>query len=147
MQPMTAPRARGLGQTVDMTKGMTMNKMIRILRYGKGYAGKLGSRCWIAEIVGSHRTYGFDRIFLQPVKVERENFNRPRTIVNFSYELTADRLYEISAEGRRWYEMCYQTREGEITTAKVSDERAKAWVAALDAGKTCAEARLASEGL
>jgi hypothetical protein len=124
-----------------------MTTMTLTLRYGKGYLGALGNRCWVAEITGSDKTYGLQRTFLKPTSVEREHFHRPRTIINFSYELVVDRLYEISAEGDRWFEMCYPTAEGEIKTARVSDDRVKAWVAALDAGKTNREARLASKGL
>lgn len=125
----------------------TMTTMTRTLRYGKGYSGKLGNKCWIAEITGSDNSYGLARTFLDPVKVEREHFNRPRTIIEFSYELAVDGLYELSAEGDRWFAMCYATAEGEIKTCKVSDARVKAWVAALDDGKTNREARLASKGL
>lgn len=125
-----------------------MTTMTRTLRYGKGYSGKLGNKCWIAEITGSDNTYGLKRTFLEPTRVEREHFNRPRTIINFSYELAADGLYELSAEGERWIEMCYVDKTtGETKTSKVSDARVKAWVAALDEGKTNREARLASKGL
>jgi hypothetical protein len=125
----------------------TMTTMTRTLRYGKGYSGKLGNKCWIAEITGSDDTYGLQRTFLEPSKVERQHFNRPRTIIEVSYELVVDGLYELSAEGDRWFAMCYETNKGEIKTAKLSDARVKAWVAALDEGKTNREARLATKGL
>src|SRR5690606_18622834 len=69
--------------------------VIRTLRYGKGYSGRLGNRCWAARITGTDNTYGLAREFLEPVSVEREHFNRPRTIVHFSYELEVDGLYEL----------------------------------------------------
>src|SRR5690606_1425031 len=77
--------------------------VIRTLRYGKGYSGRLGNRCWAARITGTDNTYGLAREFLEPVSVEREHFNRPRTIVHFSYELEVDGLYELSEEGERWF--------------------------------------------
>lgn len=127
---------------------MTTMTMTRTLRYGKGYAGKLGNRCWISEIAGTDNTYGLKREFLDPVHVEREHFNRPRTIIEFSYELQIDRLYELSAEGDRWFAMCFADKNtGEIKTSRVSDARVKAWAAALDEGKSNKEARLASKGL
>ena len=43
--------------------------------------------------------------------------------------------------------MCYAGKAGEVKTAKLSDARIKAWVAALDAGQSGREARLASKGL
>ena len=116
------------------------------LRYGKGYTGRLGNKCWIAEITGSDDTYGLSRSFLDPVKVEREHFNRRRTLVHFSYELALDGLYELSAEGERWF-VGALPRKGEVVTRRLSDERVEAWVAALDAGSTHREARLASKGI
>ena len=125
-----------------------MTTMTRTLRYGKGYSGKLGNKCWIAEITASDNTYGLKRTFLDPTSVEREHFNRTRTIINFSYELAVDGLYELSAEGDRWIVMCYADKTtGEIKTSKISDARVKAWAAALDEGKTNREARLMSKGL
>lgn len=125
-----------------------MTTMIRTLRYGKGYSGKLGNKCWIARITGSDSHYGLSRDFLEPVSVEREHFNRARTIVEFSYELEVDGLYELSAEGDRWFAMCFADKDtGELKTSQVSDARVKAWIAALDDGKTNREARLASKGL
>lgn len=122
--------------------------MIRTLRYGKGYRGKLGNKCWAAEITGSDNTYGLKRTFLEPVKVEREHHNRPRTMVHFSYELEVDGLYELSAEGDRWFVGVWPHKDtGEVVAGRLSDERVKAWVAALDEGKSNREARLASKGL
>lgn len=121
--------------------------MTRTLRYGKGYAGKRGTRPYIARILGTDTQYGLRREFLEPVAVEREHFNRARTMVDMTYELEIDGLYELSAEGDRWIVMCYSTHDGAIKTATISHARLHAWVAALDDGKTAREARLASKGL
>lgn len=122
--------------------------MTRTLRYGKGYSGALGNKCWAARITGSDNAYGLRREFLEPIKVERESFTSPRTVIEYTYELEVDGLYELSAGGERWIVMCFTAKDsGEIKTAKLSDARIKAWVAALDAGKSGREARLASKGL
>ncbi|MCU0918738.1 MAG: hypothetical protein MUF16_00120 [Burkholderiaceae bacterium] len=126
---------------------MTTTTMTRTLRYGKGYTGKMGNKCWIARITGTDKVFALSREFLEPTSVEREHFNRARTMIDFSYELEVNGLYELSAEGERWFAMCFTTAEGEIKTAKVSDARVRAWAEALDAGKTDNEARLASKGL
>lgn len=117
--------------------------MTRTLRYGKGYAGKLGNKCYIARITGTDRQYGLARDFLEPTKVEREHFNRPRTIIEFTYELQADGLYEISEEGERWIIGCIPQQGGELKTFRLDDRTIKAWVAALDAGMPAKEARRA----
>lgn len=124
-----------------------MTTMIRTLRYGKGYSGKLANKCWVARIGGSSKEFGLTREFLEPVKVERASFTNPRTIVIFSFELEQDQLYELRAEGERWIVMCYEAVDGSLKTAKLSDARIKAWVAALDGGMTGGEARVASKGL
>jgi hypothetical protein len=117
--------------------------VIRTLRYGKGYAGKLGSKPDIARITGSDTRYGFRREFLKPISLTREPFNRSRTLIHMTYALT-EGLYELSAEGERWFEMAYTTHDGVDATASVSDARVTAWVAALDAGQTDRGARLVS---
>jgi hypothetical protein len=128
--------------------GDTMTTMTRTLDYGKGYGGKLGNKCWAARVTGTDNTYGLRREFLEPTKVEREHFNRPRTIIHFSYELEIDGLYELSESGERWFVFVYAGAEtGAVKSAKLSDTRVKAWVAALDEGKSGKEARLASKGL
>lgn len=125
-----------------------MTTMTRKLRYGKGYTGKAGNKCWVARITGTDNTFGLQRDFLEPTKVEREHFNRARTMIDFSYELEVDSLYELSEDGDRWFVACFADKNtGEAKTSKISDARLKAWVAALDEGKTDREARLASKGL
>lgn len=130
---------------MENTIGSTMT-MTRTLRYGKGYGGKLGNKCWIARVTGTDQAYALAREFLDPLNIEREHFNRSRSIIEFSYELEVNKLYELSEEGERWFAMCFLTAGGEIKTATVSDARVKAWAAELDAGKTDNEARLASKG-
>jgi hypothetical protein len=128
--------------------GTRLRTMTRTLRYGKGYTGKSGNKCWVARITGTDKTYGLQRDFLEPTEIKREHFNRARTMIDFSYELTVDGLYELSEDGERWFEMCFAAKDGgEIKTSKISDARLKAWVVALDEGKTDREARLASKGL
>lgn len=118
------------------------------LRYGKGYTGKLGNRPYIARILGTDTRYGLNREFLDAVKVEREHFNRDRTIVHLSYELEIDGLYEVCEEGERWVVSVVPAGpDNAPKTIRPSDARLKAWAAALDEGKTDREARLASKGL
>jgi hypothetical protein len=125
----------------------TTKTLARTLEYGKGYAGKLGKRPYVARILGTDQQYGLRREFLDPVRVEREHFNRPRTMVHMTYELEVDGLYELSEAGERWFEMCYQKKDGSIKTAGLSDARLKAWLRAIDEGKTDREARLSTKGL
>lgn len=126
---------------------MTATKT-RTLRYGKGYAGKLGHRCWAARITGTDNRFGLKREFLEPASVKREHFNRSRTIVRFSYELELDGLYELSEEGERRFVGVWPHKDtGEPVSGRISDERAYAWAKALDEGKTDREARKASKGL
>lgn len=125
-----------------------MTTMIRTLKYGKGYSGRMGNKCWAARISGSDDTYGLAREFLEPSKVEREHFNRARTMVSFSYELELDGLYELSEGGDRWFAGIYTSKDtGEIRSMMLSDARVKAWVEALDKGMSDNEARFASKGL
>jgi len=120
----------------------------RTLRYGKGYTGRLGNRCWAARITGTDNTYGLAREFLEPTSVEREHFNRSRTIVHFSYELELDGLYELSEGGERWFVGIWPHKDtGKPVCGRISDERAYAWARALDEGKSDREARKASKGL
>lgn len=129
-------------------KTTTQQTMMRTLSWGKGYTGKSGSKCWIARITGSDKVYGLQRSFLEPVNVEREHFNRPRTMIHFSYELVVDGLYELSADGERWFVGVWPRKDtGEIVSGRLSDARAKAWAVALDEGKSNREARLTSRGL
>lgn len=126
---------------------MTNTTMTRTLRYGKGYTGKLGSKCWVARITGTDQAYGLAREFLEPVAVEREHFSRPRTMVNLSFNLEVNGLYELSAEGDRWFAACVRTADGGVKATKVSEARVRTWAEALDAGLSDNDARLASKGV
>lgn len=122
--------------------------MTKTLRYGKGYSGKQGNKCWIARITGTDNKFGLRREFLEADKVEREHFNRARTIINFYYELEINCLYEVSESGDRWFICVYADKStGEAKSMRISDARLEAWVAALDEGKGDNEARVASKGL
>jgi hypothetical protein len=123
-----------------------MATITKTLSWGKGYRGKMGNRCWVAEITGMDSRYGFARDFLEPDSVQREHFNRPRTMIHCDFALAVDRLYELSEGGERWF-IAVLPCNGNPRISCISDERLKSWADALDAGKTPREARLASEGL
>lgn len=127
-----------------MTQTQTQTQSTTItLRYGKGYRGKLGERCYVARITGTDRRFGLARHFVEPASVQREHFNRGRTIIEFSYELEAEGLYEISEEGDRWIVGCIPQKDGSLRTFRLNDATINAWVAALDAGLAPKEARRA----
>ena len=117
----------------------------RTLRWGKGYAGKLGKRCWVARITGTESQYGFSRDFLSAEKVERAHFNRSRTIVNFSYALTPG-LYELCAESEHWYLIVWTKKDGEIKAFRPDEIRVAAIAALLGAGEDFDSARRATRG-
>jgi hypothetical protein len=118
------------------------------LDYGRGYTGKLGNKCWAARICGSNPTYKLEREFLEPELVEKDHFNRHRTIIHFTYRLKVDGLYELSEGGNRWFVAVYPHREtGEIEYSTVSENRAKTWAELLDKGATDNEARTQSKEL
>lgn len=136
----TTPAREGSERDNTMT-----TTMIRTLERGIGYSGKHGEKCWIARILGSDATYGLSRDFLTPATVKRDRFSARKYTLSYSYELEMDGLYELSADGARWFAMCFRATDGEVKTAKVSDARIKAWVAALDAGMSDADARRTSK--
>ena len=121
----------------------TVAKATRTLTYGQGYTGKTGNKCWAARILGSSPDTGLAREFLRPVKVEKDQYNRPRTLVHLSYTLMQHELYQLCEDGERWYVMV-AANGGEPKTCKVGEARAKAWIAALDRGLTGTDAREAS---
>ena len=111
----------------------TLTKTLR-LRYGKGYSGKMGNKCWIARITGSSKEYGFRRQFLEADNVEREHFNRSRTMINLSYQLD-DGLYEISEAGERWIILVWGgSDQQEPKIFRPTHDRIAAIVALLDEG-------------
>lgn len=113
------------------------------LRYGKGYAGKLGNKCWVAEITGSSPQYGLQREFVEPSKVEREHFNRARTMIDFHYDLGAG-LYEYSESGDRGF-FAVWIKSGEYVHTRLAEDRVKAMVSLMDGGMSAEEARLATK--
>lgn len=116
----------------------------RTLRYGKGYSGKMANKCWIAAITGTDTTYGLSRSFIEPTKVEREHFNRARTMIDFTYELE-DGLYEFSEGGDRWFVIVWTTAAGETKRFKPEEARVKAMVALMDDGMSADDARKATK--
>lgn len=115
----------------------------RTLRYGQGYTGKMGSKCWIAAITGSSNEYGLSRDFVEAAKVEREHFNRARTMINFAYELNVG-LYEQSEGGDREF-FAVWIKNGEHVRTRMDEARVKAMVALMDGGMSAEEARIATK--
>ncbi len=110
------------------------------MEYGKGYRGKASNRCWVARILGTDRQYGLRREFIEPTKVEREHFNRPRTKIHFTYDLGPG-LYELSQYGDRFFRLCWS---GGAKWKKVEEDRVKAIVALMDDGAEFEDARKAT---
>jgi len=81
--------------------------------------GKLDSKCWIAEITGTDSANDLARNFLKPIS-------------SFRYKLLIDKIYEISAEGDRWFVLCHPTPNGGAATAKLTREQVNAWAKAQD---------------
>lgn len=115
------------------------------LEYGKGYAGKMGSKCWVAEISGSDRTgpFGLARTFLDPGKVEKEHFNRARTMVKFTYRLPIG-LYEASEGGERYFFVVWASADGTFGWTRIREDRVKAMIALMDGGMSANDARRAT---
>lgn len=114
----------------------------RTLKYGKGYTGKLSNKCWVARIAGTDKKYGLAREFIEPDSVEREHFNRPRTIINFSWSLDVG-LYEYSEQGDRYF-FVVNVKDGEYKAFRPSDERVKAMAMLMDGGMSAEDARKAT---
>jgi hypothetical protein len=105
---------------------MMMDTTIRrTLRWGKGYAGKLGKRCWIARITGTDTKYGLGREFLDAETVQREHFNRARTIINFTYNLSVG-LYELCEESARWFVVVWRAKDGSLKAFRAQEDRVNA---------------------
>ncbi|MCC6475135.1 MAG: hypothetical protein IT514_15485 [Burkholderiales bacterium] len=114
----------------------------RTLRYGKGYSGKLGNKCWIAAIHGTSNQYGLQRAFIEPDKIEREHFNRPRTMIDCTWSLDVG-LYEASEGGERWF-FVVNIKDGEHKAFRPDEERVKAMAKLMDDGMSAEEARKAT---
>ncbi len=113
------------------------------LRYGMGYAGKMGNKCWIAEITGTSERYGLARTFIEPDRVEREHFNRARTMLDFTYEI-APGLYERSEGGDREYFMVWEKAGHGTAWKRIDESRVQAIAARMDSGETFEGARFAT---
>ena len=101
---------------------------------------------WIARIIGSDGGGGFRRKFLPPSRITHDRFTHHVIVAEFSYELETDGLYEILEGGDKCiYGFWPSSIDGMIILHPVSAERVKAWVAALDAGKSDRDARVSSE--
>jgi len=116
----------------------------RTLRWGKGYTGRLGKRCWVARITGTDPEYGLSREFVEPSKVEREHFTRARTIINFTYDLSVG-LYELCAESERWYLIVWRAKDGSLKAFRPDDKRVAAIAALMRDGTEFDAARRATK--
>jgi hypothetical protein len=112
------------------------------LRWGKGYSGKSGNRCWVAEITGTQGS-GLAHTFLDATEVKKEHFNRPRTIIHFTYELPPG-LYELSEDGDRWFNLVWDAG-GTCKFSTPPRDRAVAIAKLMDGGSSFEEARLATK--
>lgn len=115
----------------------------KTLKYGKGYAGKLANKCWIARITGTDKKYVLSREFLDADNIEREHFNRARTIIDFTWHLDVG-LYEASEQGDRWFFVVW-VKQGEHVAFTADDERVKSMVKLMDDGMSAEEARIATK--
>jgi hypothetical protein len=113
------------------------------LTYGKGYSGNAGHKCWIAKILGSDNQFGLQREFLDADKVERQHFNRARTMIDFTF-LLEEGLYESSERGEREFFIVFLKKD-EACWTRINDDRVKAIASLLDEGKTFTEARKATK--
>lgn len=123
---------------------MHTDKDILTVRWGRGYRGALGNKPWVARICGTDPRYGLERKFLEPESVRRERFDRERTIVEFSYRLAPDTLYEVSEAGDRRFILAAAEDGGGLTVKEIDTQSAKAFALALATGKPAAEARQAA---
>lgn len=115
----------------------------KTLRYGKGYSGKMSNKCWIARITGSDNKFGLRREFIEPDAVKREHFNRPRTMIDFTWHLPVG-LYECSEGGDRWFIVVW-VKNGKHTFLKPDEERVKTMVKLMDEGVSAEDARIATK--
>jgi len=128
-----------------------MATLTKKLRWGKGYSGKLGNKAWIARITGvevdvlsTGKVMPLTREFVDATRVEREHFNRARTVIEFTYDLEPG-LYEQSAEGERSLFIVFANAEGAIKWSTVSAARARAIAERLDEGESFEAAIIATK--
>lgn len=117
-----------------------VRNMEQILDYGRGYSGKMGNKCWVARIDGTDETYELDRDFLDPESVEKDHFNRYRTMVHFHYNLPVG-IYEESEGGSRDFFIVW-VKNGEEVRTIIDKERVLAILSLIDEGMEFETARL-----
>ena len=125
-------------QTPRHRKGGTMERQVA---WGKGYAGKKGVKPYIARITGTDGNDGLRREFLDADRVERAHFNRNRTMITFTYDLTPG-LYEVKENGETTLIGVYTKETGGLATWKVREDRLVAMLALMDAGASFEAARV-----
>ena len=116
----------------------------KTLRFGKGYTGKMGNKVWIARITGTNPKSNFEREFLEADKVEKEHFNRARTMVDLTWELEQG-LYEASENGERWFFMVAPHKDGSEKSFGVTHDRTREMAKVMDDGLGFDEARKATK--
>lgn len=117
------------------------------LSYGVGgYRGAAANKCWIAAILGSDEKFGMRREFIEAVKIEREHYNRPRTMITHTYELPVG-LYESSSHGEREIFLVYPRSSGEFAACIPSDARINAMLLLMDGGMSVDDARKQTKGM
>ena len=122
------------------TVTFTINKSV-------GYTGKGAAKTYIARIEGTCKQYIFRRDFLDTEATDPQEMYTARRRGKGSWsEAVAVEcgLYEINAgcDGRA-YRIVWH-KDGVITSAKITGERATAMALLMDGGSTYEEARLAT---
>jgi hypothetical protein len=113
------------------------------LRYGMGYSGLRGMRCWVARLTGMSRQYGMARDFIEAAAVKREHYNRARTMMDFGFDLVPG-LYEVSEYGDRRYIMVGIRRNGSLGHWHPDEARVVAILLLMDGGTGFEDARRAT---
>ena len=115
------------------------------LKYGKGYAGKYGNKCWVASITGTSETKRLERDFLEADKAEQRALQSTPHDGHPDLEPALEGLYERSEAGDRTYFFVYRNA-GDLTRCTISDEeRVIAMAKLMDDGQTFEAARLATK--
>lgn len=106
-------------------------------------------QAWIARIIGTSRTYIFDRVFEATEAEDKEEMFTARRKGRGSWSESAAveiGLYEIvDADGRR-YRVVWRRGEGEdVVSMHVDEARAIRMAVLMDAGMSSEEARVATK--
>jgi len=115
----------------------------KTLRWGKGYTGKAANKVWIARITGTDDKENFAREFLEADEVEKEHFNRARTMINLTWNLDQG-LYEASENGERWFFMIAPHKDKGEASFGVTHDRAREMAKLMDGGMEFDDARRAT---